>query len=147
MVPSEAPSPLPAGVRAQLLHQIAPHHGVCGEGLAQDLHDALPGAFLPPVPATGCWRRARLLPGGDLLAIFEGHGLVKLDKRSRLIWSYAGKCHHDLDLDADGNINVLTREADVVHRLHPDDPAYRNLVARRGIKFLRQAMSWAADCV
>ena len=96
----------------------------------QDLHDALPGAFLPPVPATGCWRRARLLPGGDLLAIFEGHGLVKLDKRSRLIWSYAGKCHHDLDLDADGNINVLTREADVVHRLHPDDPVLLDFVTQ-----------------
>ncbi|MBU0741880.1 arylsulfotransferase family protein [bacterium] len=94
----------------------------------EDLHASRPAVFPPPVSATGCWRRARLLPDGDLLAIYEGHALIKLDRRSRLIWSYAGKCHHDLDLDAGGNIYVLTREADVVPRLHPDDPVLLDYV-------------------
>ena len=94
----------------------------------ENLYAALPGAYLPPVPATACWRRARLLPGGDLLAIYEGHGLVKIDRRSRLIWGFGGKCHHDLDLDADGNIWVLTREALVVPHLHPDEPVLLDYV-------------------
>jgi hypothetical protein len=83
-----------------------------------------PAAFLPPAPdgATACWRRAQLLPDGDILAIFEGHGLIKLDARSRLLWAYPGACHHDLHVDDDGRIWVLTREATVVPRLDPEDP-------------------------
>lgn len=71
---------------------------------------------------TACWRRARLLPNGDILAIFEGHGLIRLDRDSQLLWSYAGACHHDLDLATDGSIYVLTREAQVVPRFHPSKP-------------------------
>jgi len=96
----------------------------------EDVYESLPGAFLPPVSATACWRRARLLPGGDLLAIYEGHALIRLDRESRLIWSYAGKCHHDLDLDEAGNIYVLTREAGILPRLHPDEPVLLDFVTR-----------------
>ena len=33
------------------------------------------------------WRRVHLMENGDLLAIFEGIGLIKLDKDSNLIWT------------------------------------------------------------
>ena len=33
------------------------------------------------------WRRAYMYPNGDLLAIFDGFGLIKLDKDSNLIWA------------------------------------------------------------
>ena len=33
--------------------------------------------------ATAYWRRAFLLPHGELLAIYERYGLVKLDRESR----------------------------------------------------------------
>ena len=72
--------------------------------------------------ATECWRRAWLMPGGDLLAIYEGHGLIKIDSESNLLWSYPGLCHHDLDFGPDGEIFVLTRETLLVPRIHPDQP-------------------------
>jgi len=77
---------------------------------------------------TACWRRARVLPNGDLLAIFEGHGLVRLDRNSKMLWSYAGACHHDLDLAADGSIHVLTREASVVPRFHERKPVLLDFI-------------------
>jgi len=56
------------------------------------------------------WRRAHLFPNGDLLAIFEGIGLIKLDKNSKLIWAYQGRAHHDIFVTENGNIYVLTRQ-------------------------------------
>jgi hypothetical protein len=72
---------------------------------------AWPGRVVEPENRFGdrYWRRAHLFDNGDLLAIFEGLGLVKLDARSRLLWAYDGACHHDLAVSADGSIRVLTR--------------------------------------
>jgi len=56
------------------------------------------------------WRRARLLPNGDLFAIFERIGLIKLDRQSRVVWAVKNRAHHDLDVDENGNIYVLTGE-------------------------------------
>ncbi len=83
-----------------------------------------PAAFLPPQKngAAGCWRRARLLPDGGILAIYEGHALVRLDRDSRLLWAYPGHCHHDIDMDDEGHIWVLTREAGLSPRLGGSEP-------------------------
>jgi hypothetical protein len=82
----------------------------------------LPAERFRPDPnqVTGCWRRARLLPDGGVLAVYEGHGLVRLDRESNVLWAYPGACHHDLDLDPAGDIHVLTRESRVVEDLHPE---------------------------
>ncbi len=66
-------------------------------------------------------------PNGDLLAVVEGpinlhnpsngYGLVKLDKDSRVLWKYAEKCHHDVDVGEDGAIYVLVNE--MVDRVPP----------------------------
>jgi hypothetical protein len=63
------------------------------------------------------FRRAEMLPNGDLLVVYEasgdtpwGYGLAKMDKDSNLIWSYLEQAHHDLDVGADGNIYTLTHE-------------------------------------
>lgn len=56
------------------------------------------------------WRRAYLYPNGDLLAIFEGIGLIKVDKDSNLVWSYRAGCHHDVFVTPNGDIYVLTSE-------------------------------------
>ncbi|HWN40822.1 MAG TPA: arylsulfotransferase family protein [Thermoanaerobaculia bacterium] len=56
------------------------------------------------------WRRVWLFPNGDLLAIYEGLGIVKLDARSNVLWSRRGGFHHDLQVLADGRIWVLDRE-------------------------------------
>lgn len=55
------------------------------------------------------WRRVWLFPNGDLLAIHEGLGIVKLDARSSVLWSRRGGFHHDMEVLADGRIWVLDR--------------------------------------
>jgi hypothetical protein len=56
------------------------------------------------------WRRVELLPGGELLAVFENLGVIKLDRESRLLWSWAGTVHHDVAPLADGGWLALVRE-------------------------------------
>jgi Arylsulfotransferase (ASST) len=61
-----------------------------------------------------------IYPNGDLLVVIEGpinlhnssngYGLAKLDRDSNILWKYAAKCHHDLDVGEDGTIYVLTNE-------------------------------------
>ncbi|HUG52732.1 MAG TPA: hypothetical protein VMR21_04000 [Vicinamibacteria bacterium] len=41
------------------------------------------------------FRKARLLPDGSLLAIFDHIGLIKIDRDSRLVWSFGGRAHHE----------------------------------------------------
>lgn len=65
------------------------------------------------------WRRAYLYPNGDLLGIYEGLGLVKLDSRSRVLWSHRGGIHHDVSVTEDGTIYVLDREGKILPRIHP----------------------------
>jgi hypothetical protein len=54
------------------------------------------------------WRRVHLLAGGELLAIFDGVGMVKLDRDSNLVWAAQCRCHHDLWVAEDGDIYTLT---------------------------------------
>ena len=75
------------------------------------------------------WRRAELLPGGDLLAIWEYIGLAKVDKDSRLKWASANGAHHDLAVATDGTIYVLTREWRVVPTVNARDPVDVDFVA------------------
>jgi hypothetical protein len=61
-----------------------------------------------------------LYPNGDLLVVVEGpistsnssngFGLVKLDKDSHVLWKYAERCHHDLDVGEDGTIYAIVNE-------------------------------------
>ena len=63
------------------------------------------------------WRRVHLFENGDLLAIYEGDALIKLDKNSNLLWTYAGKCHHDMFVADNGDIYVLTYKPRVIPRI------------------------------
>lgn len=55
------------------------------------------------------WRRVALRPDGSLLALYEGAGLVHVDRDSRLLWGFDEAAHHDLALDGD-RLYLLTRE-------------------------------------
>jgi hypothetical protein len=68
------------------------------------------------------WRRAHLFPNGDILAIFEGHGLVKIDKDNEVVWRWDGRAHHDLEVLPDGRIWVLSRKGSVIERVNPRRP-------------------------
>jgi hypothetical protein len=91
----------------------------------------------PEVPHTaqsGFWRRAYWYPNGDLLAIFEGIGLIKLDRNSHLIWAYRGGCHHEAVVADDGSIYVLTRRPAVMPAINKEE-----YVLPDGITVLNQA--------
>jgi hypothetical protein len=63
---------------------------------------AFPGAA--PVADTEFFRRARLLPGGRLLALYQTGGLVFLDPSSRLLGRCPGNFYNDVWVGEDGRI-------------------------------------------
>ncbi len=75
------------------------------------------------------WRRAHLYPNGDLLAIFGGLGIVKLDKDSNILWEDPGRQHHDVFVAENGDLYLLTREAHVVPRVDPKLPILEDFIA------------------
>lgn len=63
------------------------------------------------------FRKAHLYPNGDILTIYTttrdtpwGYGLVKMDKSSQIIWKYAERVHHDVEVGSDGKIYTLIHE-------------------------------------
>lgn len=72
-------------------------------------------AVWPDVPETvhgEFWRRVHVWPDGGLLAIFEGIGMIRLDRDSNLLWAFHGGCHHQAFVASDGTIYALTRRAE-----------------------------------
>jgi hypothetical protein len=78
------------------------------------------------------WRRAYLFPNGDLLGIYEGLGLVKLDAQSRVLWAQRGGFHHDLSVTPAGEIWILYREGKVLPRINPREGILEDMVAVLG---------------
>jgi arylsulfotransferase ASST len=78
------------------------------------------------------WRRAHLFPNGDLLAIFDGYGLVKLDRDSKILWHYDGRAHHDLFVTDGGEIYVLTREDNLLPEVNPSEPVTEDFIVVLG---------------
>lgn len=74
------------------------------------------------------WRRVYLYPNGDLLGIYEGEGIVKLDARSNVLWAYRGGIHHDLFVTESGRIWVLDRRGRVIPRIRPGQGVLEDLV-------------------
>jgi hypothetical protein len=75
------------------------------------------------------WRRTHVFENGDLLAIFEGVAILKLDKDSNLIWSRLISAHHDMALQPDGSIWVLTREPTIIPRVHATQPVLEDFIS------------------
>ncbi len=67
-------------------------------------------------PENSYWRRAFLYRNGDVLAIYANCGMIKIDRDSKLIWTYnlGKKPHHDLEVTDDGYIYMLTREEKII---------------------------------
>ena len=100
------------------------------------------------------WRRAHLFPNGDVLAIFNAMGLLKIDRDSNLIWVYTAGCHHDICVTDTGDIYVLAEESKMMPRYHPTHPLIEDFVVlldvegneRRRVSLLRcfEQSSYAA---
>jgi len=80
-------------------------------------HPARPGG-----PGAHHFRRVKALANGDLLAIFEGKGILRMNRDSKVIWSAANRAHHDMDFLPNGDLVVLTRAASLIPRLNKNKP-------------------------
>ena len=78
------------------------------------------------------WRRVHLYGNGDLLAIFEGLGMIKLDRNSNLLWTSGFMQHHDLDVHENGDIYVLTRMGALIPRINKRKPVIEDSITIMG---------------
>lgn len=60
------------------------------------------------------WGFAHLCENGELLAVYNWLGLVKLDKNSNVLWSHDGGSHHDLFVTEEGTIYAVDMEDRVI---------------------------------
>lgn len=74
------------------------------------------------------WRRAMLFENGDLLAIYDYIGLIKINKASELLWSYGDGCHHDLFVTDNGNIYVITHKKKLIPHLNKNIPIIEDFI-------------------
>jgi len=74
------------------------------------------------------WRRIRLFENGDILVIWEGEGIAKLDRDSNVLWASPLRAHHDLEIMPDGTIYVLTRQAHIVPRIDTEKPVLEDFI-------------------
>jgi len=81
-----------------------------------------------PTIETGFFRRAHLLPGGDLIALYQGGGLVRLNRDSEILWSAGIGTYNDFFVDAAGRILVLTKRAREVPGLRRSTPVLEDSV-------------------
>jgi hypothetical protein len=89
--------------------------------------EAFPGTSLNRRdPGVNHWRRVELGANGDLYAIFEGRGVVRLSRDSEVRWSVQNRAHHDLAVQPDGGVIVLAREGDVIPEVHATKPVLRD---------------------
>jgi hypothetical protein len=65
------------------------------------------------------FRRVHLYENGDLLAIYEYEGIIRIDRDSKLLWARHDQSHHAIEVQSDGTIWTLTRFARVNPSLHP----------------------------
>lgn len=74
------------------------------------------------------WRDVHMFENGDILAIFEGFGIMKLDRDSNIIWKSLGGEHHDMHVLPDGRIVTLTRAPRVDMSINPNKPILEDFV-------------------
>ena len=82
----------------------------------------------PATEITRYWRRVRLLDDGGLLAIYEGVGVVRIDRDSQLIWSNKNGAHHDLDFTHEGQVATLRRKLHINPEIHPSEPVLEDFI-------------------
>jgi len=78
------------------------------------------------------WRKVHLLAGGDLLAIHDGYGIIRIDKNSNVLWFAANGAHHDVWESSDGRIFVLARTLIEDKRFRADGPVLNDEVLELG---------------
>ncbi|MET9713189.1 arylsulfotransferase family protein [Nocardiopsis alba] len=68
------------------------------------------------------WNHVELGPDGCLYALVPLHALLRLGPDGHLVWKRELPVHHDLDIDAQGRVHVLTERPRTVVNDHGDRP-------------------------
>ena len=82
------------------------------------------------------WQSVELLPDGDVLVIEKDKELIRLDTKSRLLWRFKGRVHHDLDVFEE-KIYVLNRREAVRPEIHTERNTlvdFISIITRDGIE-------------
>lgn len=79
---------------------------------------------------TRSFRRARVLPNGDLLGIYNGTGMVRLNWNSDIVWTQAAMCHHDLAISPDGRIFSFVQKKKIFKEFNPNDNIYDEYIVQ-----------------
>lgn len=91
--------------------------------------DAFPEAAVSGDPSSSDhWTNVRLLPEGDVLGIFGGLGLVRLDRSSRILWAHEGGEHDDIAVTEAGEIYVLGGKRNRVNWVNQKEPIIEDYV-------------------
>ncbi len=61
-------------------------------------------------PEMNFWRHAELLPNGDIITIWEGYGIFRLDKNSKILWARPNRAHHELSVTQGGQVYHLSHQ-------------------------------------
>ncbi|MBX3179066.1 MAG: hypothetical protein KF886_17055 [Candidatus Hydrogenedentes bacterium] len=71
-------------------------------------------------PSRNYWRRVHLAENGDLYAVCDPHGILKLDQDSRLLWASDGseRTHHDLSVTGEGVVYALGKDIGIRPEFH-----------------------------
>lgn len=75
------------------------------------------------------WRRIHAFDDGDLLAIVEGAALLRIDRRSELVWLHEGRQHHDLFVADDGMIYAIARDVRTIPSIDLVTPSLEDHVS------------------
>lgn len=78
-------------------------------------------AHYPIKASRNYWRRVHLAENGDLYAVCDPHGILKLDKDSKLLWASDGadNAHHDLFVAPEGLVYTLGKDIRIQPEFHP----------------------------
>ncbi len=95
-----------------------------------DFRDAFPDypADKPITTSMAWWCWIHPFDNGDLLALYSGAGIVKVNARSELLWGRRNRAHHDLAVADDGTIYVLTKANHIVPHVHETEPITEDFV-------------------
>jgi len=80
-------------------------------------------------PAAPHWRRARPFSDGDVVLLFEGKGIARLDVASRVLWASEVQAHHDFEALPDGRLLVLTRDVNRIDGILDGRPFLEDFVS------------------
>lgn len=85
---------------------------------------------LPADDRSKSFRKAYALPDGDIVGIYNGTGMVRLDRNARLRWAQPAMCHHDLAFAPDGSIYTFIQRHRLYEKFNPTEQIFDEYIAR-----------------